>query len=500
MLAEMADVAGFFVFKGYTMESISSESSAPASVEAPSATPAPVADSTPAADAIQQTGTDPSQSVQEPVQSGETVAGSQDEFPDDAAFQALPGEQRASNWQKARTRIGEQNQRIEQLAPLEAFKPAVETIEQMGGWESVEPLLQLATNLFAPVVGEDGQQVFDQSGLPQYTAAPFVEGLAEQSLGTLSEILMHGFDIPVGEETLGHWLMRNRLGLDPSLLATYQAIQSPDQAREHIAASGGIDPALFEDVNPEYHDSLRSLISTRPGLRTEWEHMSDDAKSELLEDRRELLENRKYAEEQRRRDEEAVKERQQESRRRIEQTGQQSMAAAEQRVVNAQYDKLKQTATFFADEADNGDVWDDIIRRSATDLQSDPGLKKASQECNAWHLRLAEYEATGDRLKASQARVEIGKLERKLEKAFGDRVTERAGQWSRRLGGARAVHQQQIQDAKPRIEIGAAGDNSNGNPVPGYSPPPPGQRFGLSEERKLQLAAELKARNQTIGA
>jgi hypothetical protein len=490
---------GLFHFQGYTMESISSESSAPASVEAPSATPAPVADSTPAADAIQQAGTVPGQPATDQIQGDETVIANQDEFPDEQAFVQLPGEQRAENWKRARSRIGEQNERIEQLAALEPFKPAIETIEQMGGWDSVEPLLQLATNLFAPVVGEDGQQVFDQSGLPQYTAAPFVERLAEQSLGTLDEILLKAFDIPYGQETLGHKLFRERLGLDPNLLETYQKIQSPDQARELITQSGGIDPALFEGVNPEYHDSLRSLMSTRPGLKAEWAYMSDEAKSELLEDRKEQLENRKYAEEQRRRDEESAKERGLEAKRRIETAGQQSMTEAQDRVVNAQFAKLKQTATFFADEGDNTDVWEDIISRSANDLQKDPALKKASSECSAWHYRLAEYEAAGDRLKASQARVEIGKLERKLEKAFGDRVTERAGQWSRRLGGARAVQQQQIQDAKPRIEIGSAGDNSTGNPPPAYSPPPTGMRFGMSEERKQQLAADLRARRQAMG-
>ena len=486
------------------MESITSESSAPASVEAPSPTPAPVADSTPAvADANQQTGTIPGQSAPEPSQSGETVTGSQDEFPDDQTFSALPGTERVSNWQRARTRIGEQNLQIgelnKQVEQFSTFKPAAEAIEQMGGWESVEPMLELATNLFAPVVGEDGQQVLDQSGLPQYTALPFVERLAEQSLGTLSEILYHGFDMPMGQETLGHWLMRNRLGLDPSLLATYQQIQSPEQARELITRSGGIDPVVFEGVNPEFHNALRTLLNNRPGLRDQWEGMSDDAKEELLQDQQELLENRKYAEEQRRRDQESERERQAAAKNRIEEAGQRSMADAETRVVNAQFAKLKQTATFFADEADNADVWDDIIRRSANDLQQDPALAKQSRECHAWHVKLAEYEAARDILKASQARVEIGKLERKLEKAFGDFVTTRTGQWSRRLGGARAVHQQQINDAKPRIEIGSAGDNSNGAQTPGYSPPPAGMRFGMSEERKLQLARELAARRQAGG-
>jgi len=480
------------------MESISSETSPAVSPETSPVTPTDSTPSTSVAE-TQQAGPETGQPAIDQIQGGETVTANQDEFPDEQAFVQLPGEQRAENWKRARTRIGEQNQRIEQLASLEAFKPAVETIEQMGGWESVEPLLQLATNLFAPVVGEDGQQVFDQSGLPQYTSAPFVENLAQQSMGTLSEILLHGFDIPLGEETLGHWLLRNRLGLDPNMLATYQQIQSPEQARDYITRSGGIDPALFEDVTPEYHDSLRSLMGTRPGLASEWGNMSDEAKEELLQDRRELLENRKYAEEQRRRDEQTAAERTAAAEERIKAAGQQSMATAEQRVVDAQLAKLKQTATFFADEADNSDVWDDIIRHSANQLQKDPDLAKKSKECQAWHHKLAEYEAARDVLKASQARVEIGKLERKLEKAFGDAVTARTGQWSRRLGGARAAHQQQITEAKPRIEIGSAGDNSSGNPPQIHSPAPPGQRFGMSEERKMQLARELAARKQAMG-
>jgi hypothetical protein len=326
-----------------------------------------------------------------------------------------------------------------------------------------------------------------------------VDGLAQQSPGTLQEILMRGVDSPFGQETLGHWLFRERFGLDPNLLSLYQQIQSPDQAREHITRTGGIDPAIYEEVNPDYHNALTSLMKSRPGLGQEWPNMSDDAKAELLELQQGLLENNQYVTEQRRKDAEAEKQRQDAAKARIETTGQQSMAVAEQRVVNAQLAKLKQTATFFADEDDNNDVWEDIISRSATDLQKDPTLAKYSQDCRAWHVELAKHEAAKDVLKASQARVEIGKLERKLEKAFGDFVATRTGQWSRRLGGARAVHQQQITDAKPRIEIDSAGDSSNGTQGPAYSPPPVGQRFGMSEERKLQLAAELRARRQQMG-
>lgn len=478
---------------------ITSESSS-ASLEAPSATPAPAAESTPAADAIQQVGSDPNQPAQVSTQSGEAVAGSQDEFPDDATFQAMPGEQRASNWQKARTRIGELNRQVGELSQLEAYKPMVEELDALGGWESVQPLLELATQLRAPLVGEDGQPVLDPStGLPQYTAAPFVEGLARESLGTLDDILWRAIDVPYDGETLGHRLFRERFGLDPNLISLYQQIQSPEQAREFITRSGGIDPALFEGVHPQYHDVLKSLINSRPALRNVWESLEDDARSELLEDHRFLLENRKYAEEQRQRDQEAARERETAAKQRIEQAGLQAMSAADTRVRDAQLAKLKQTATFFADEADNADIWDDILSRSAGDILNNPELKPKIENWRAWNIQLAQFEAVGDRLKASQARVEISKLERKLEKEFGDRVTARTGQWSRRLGGARADHQQRIQDAKPRIEIDGVGDNSSSSPAPSYSPPPAGQRFGMSEERKRELAAQLAARRMAGG-
>jgi hypothetical protein len=57
------------------------------------------------------------------------------QLPDDEAFGQLPGVERATNWQKARTRIAELNGRVEQLAQLEAQKPIFEKIEEMGGFK-----------------------------------------------------------------------------------------------------------------------------------------------------------------------------------------------------------------------------------------------------------------------------------------------------------------------------------------------------------------------------
>jgi hypothetical protein len=479
------------------MEINTSSESSTASVEAPSATPAPAADSTPAvADAIQPTGTDTGQPAQEPSQSGETVAGSQDDFPDDQAFSALPGEQRATNWQKARARIGELNQRVEQLSTLETFKPIADSIEQMGGWERAEPLLQLATNLFAPAVDEQGQPITDpRTGLPQYTAAPFVEQLAAQSLDTVSEILWRAFDVGVNDqETLGHWLLRERLGLDPALITTYQQIKSPEQAREYITSAGGIDPAIYEGVKPEYHEALTSLMNTRPGLRKEWEMMTDEARTELLEDRKEILEGKQFREEQQAHIAQQKQEREQAWKQQVQQAGERIIDEVRQRSISATAEKLKQKAVFFQDESDNQIVWNDIIQYGTSSVERDSQLSVDLGKIESLYHFQALCEARGDRLKANQAKVEADRLVTGINRAFGDFVTKRTAWWSSKLGASRTAQQQQITDARPRIEIDSAGDTSNGHQIPTYSPPPPGQRFGLTEERKQQLAAQLKAR------
>jgi hypothetical protein len=447
-------------------------------------------------EAVNPTGTTTGQPLAQPEPKvGETVAVPSEELPDDQAFQQLPGEQRASNWSKARARIGELNQRVEQLSQLEPFQPVAQSLDEMGGWETVEPRLQLANQLFSPATDEQGNAIVDNFGYPVYTPAPFVNSLAAESPQMLADIIWNAWEAPISGsgETYGNWLLRN-IGLDPSLIETYKQIQSPDQARQHIVASGAIDPAVYEGIKPEYHDALKSLLTTRPGLRAEWDLIGDDAKQELLEERKTNLEAQAFIQDRKSRDQQEDQQRQQGARERIEQAGNQLVDDAQQKTVNAQYERLQQTATFFSDAADNQVVWNNIIQSAAQKLETDPKLGADSVRASDLYKLSAQYEAYGDRFRAREARVQADRLAIKLSKAFGDAVTLETGVWSRRLGGVRAAQQQQIQSAQPRIEIGSTGGNPTPREQRQVPTAPTGQRFGYSDEMIEQRAQELRNR------
>lgn len=475
------------------MDGITSPDTSVASTEtavSPTATPASATGS----EAVQSTGPEAGQPAIESPNPA-TVAGDQDEFPDDASLQALPGVERASNWERLRTRHGELKQRVEQLSQLESFQPVIQSLDEMGGWETVEPRLQLANQLFAQATDETGEAVYDDNGYPVYSPAPFVDSLAAESPQMMADIMWQAFHTPVNGngDTYGNWLLRN-IGLDPKLIDTYKQIQSPDQARNYIVQSGGIDPAVYEGVNPEYHDALKSLLTTRPGLRKEWDVMEDEAKNELLQDRKDYLDSQSFIQDRKARDQQDDQQRQQAYRQQIEQAGGKLVYETQQKAVGAQYERLKQTATFFPDAADNQVVWDNIIQTAAEKLESDPKLGTDSKQAERLYRLSVQYEAQGDRLRAREARVQADRLGIKLNKAYGDLVTTETGIWSRRLGGVRAAQQQQINDAKPRIEIGSTG----GNPTPQQQrqvpTPQPGQRFGYSDEMIEQRAQELRNR------
>lgn len=474
------------------MDGITSPDTSVASTEtaAPSAaTPASATGS----EAVQSTETAISQPAIESPDPA-TVAGDQDEFPDDASLQALPGVERASNWERLRTRHGELKQRVEQLSQLESFQPVIQSLDEMGGWETVEPRLQLANQLFAQATDEQGEPVLDDYGNPVYTPAPFVESLAVESPQMLGDLIWQAFHTPINgsNDTFGNWLLRN-LGVSLPL-ETLRQLQSPDQARNFIVQSGGIDPAVYEGVNPEYHDALKSLLTTRPGLRQEWDVMSDEAKNELLEEKKANLDSQAFIQDRKARDSREDDQRKEAHRQQIEQAGGKLVYETQQKAVGAQYERLKQTATFFPDAADNQVVWDNIIQTAAEKLESDPKLGADSKQAERLYRLSVQYEAQGDRLRAREARVQADRLGIKLNKAYGDLVTTETGIWSRRLGGVRAAQQQQINDAKPRIEIGSTG----GNPTPQQQrqvpTPQPGQRFGYSDEMVEQRAQELRNR------
>lgn len=479
------------------MEQITSESSGASTgaVEAtPASSPAP---STSVTDANQQTGNVPGQSAQQPIQGGESVTANQDNFPDEQAFLQLEGAQRAENWKRARARIGELNQRVEQLSAMEAHRPMLDQIEQLGGWDNLQPEIELARGLFTPRMDEYGQQVMNpQTGLPEYTAAPFVENLAEQSPSTLWEILLTACDQPWGNESFGHYFLRERLGLDPGLISTYQQISSPRDAAQYIVRNGGVDPAELETINTDYQDAYRSFT---PQQRQEFQLMGDEAKAQWLEERKELLETRKFRQEQAAQIEQAKRDKEAEWQRHVLQQGENLLSQVRQNSIDTAMQRLKADAVLFPDQPDNQIVWDDAVQYGIGKVEADPALQGDLNRCNELYRLTAYYEATRDTWKAKQSRIEADKLAKKLEGRFGNYVTERVKWWSDKVAGGRSAHQQQVNNAQPRIEIGSPGATSNGQQNGSPVPAPAGQRYGLDQGRINQLAAQLAARRQQGG-
>lgn len=460
----------------------------------PSATPAEM---TPSASVSDTVVSQPNADVQE-AQESQPVAGSQpapstEDFPDEAAFQTLSGQEQKSNWQRIREQYAETKRQLADLQPLAEQKPIFEQLEEMGGWESLQQKAQTLDKLFAPELDPVTQQpVIDpNTGLPRYTARPFVESLGEQSPNTLAEVLWHGVDMPLNDqETLGHWFLRERFGLDPALLETYQQIQSPQDANKYIAQASGFDPVEFDVIPESYHGVYKTLS---PELRAEVQAMTDTARSQYLAQAQELAESRQFRDEQK-----AWQAQQREAQERafqqqvqaygnqiIEERRNVSMATANQ--------LLQEKANFFPEKESNEIIWNEAINAAIQRLSDDPTMASKVTACDNAYRLAALYEMQKDTWKAAQARTEAERYANQLDLKFRNYLTERIGTWSKLVGAARNGHQQMVNNAQPRPEINGNGGQSTSQAPMQPANAPTGQRFGLSNDRIQQLTAQLQA-------
>lgn len=409
------------------------------------------------------------------------------EFPDDASFQTLSPEARRSNWQQLR------DQYAETKGKLGESQAAKEQLDARGGFDRLASQAEWGESLFSPLLDPETQEhLYDANDMPQYTAEPFIQRLATDSPSTFGEIMWKGFDMPSPynpDETIGHTFMRERLGLDPALLPAYQSIKSPqDVAR--FSQSGSITPEELEAIPAQYHEVYKTFS---PAQREELSLVTNtDALNAFLSDKQELFENRKFREEQRE-FQEAQKQREQEVfQQRVEQEAERLKSSARDATVNAAREKLKTEAQLSPDPAVNEMIWNEIIRTSAEQILQDPLLAKDNATCERLYDLAARYAQQGDRFRAQEAQVQADRLATKLSGRFNNFVAQRTGIWSKAMGGARAVTQQQIQNLQPRAEIGSGGATGNGKQV--LSNPTHPNGFGFSPERIAQFQAELEQR------
>lgn len=429
------------------------------------ATPAAVA-STPTTEALQPNQAQPDSTTGSQPPIGESPTPSQEiEFPDDATFQGLPPEQRRSNWQQLRDQYAETKRRLGELSQYESFKPTVEQLEQRGGYDRLSQQAEWADSLFSPLIDpETNEYVYDPDGMLQYTAEPFIERLLDESPSTFGEVMWRGFDMPSPynpDETIGHWFLRERLGLNPELLATYQQIQSPkDGARFMHPAS--ISPDELSAIPDRYHELYRALT---PELRDEVGLMGDVAREQFLANQHELYENRKFREEQKAWQQEQQQRERQAFQSYVQQESERLRQSVRDATVNAAKEKLKSEAVFSQDQAVNGAIWDEIISWSANQVMADPILAKDNATCERLYDLSVQYDVQGDRFKAQEARIKADQLATKLSGRFNNFITARTAFWSKPLGAARSATQQQIQNLQPRAEIGTGSPAANKRPI-----------------------------------
>lgn len=415
----------------------------------------------------------------------ETVdAASGDEFPDDAAFQQLPGEQRGSQWKNARSRIAELNNQVRQYAEL-------------GEVDQLKADVELTRSLFGYRQDADGNVVIDQDGLPQPTALPFLRQLREQAPDTFYTMMWEGLREQIDQdEKVGDWLFQQYYGLNPQLLDIYKQIQSPQDALRY--APQLVDPAELTGIPRELHEAYKSFSpEDRDDLQDLYVRNEQRFLARLSE-RQENLDNQKFIAEQRQREEQSKQEQRQQWENGIKQKTLDRGNAKWEQTVASQQERLKTQYQPFGIENSEGNemVYSDIVTFAESALKAPALQQKIETAWNQYYLH-EYYSATGNQILAARSLADADKLALELQREFAKAATQRVEQWNKHLKG-RTAPSAPVNGAtrQPALNNAAQTPNPANNGQPQYKEP---GRFGLSPGRINEIAAQLameKARGE----
>ncbi len=416
------------------------------------------------------------------LQASETATDAPVELPDEQTFEQLAGPERGQNWKQARARIAELNEKVNGFT---AYQPVIEQIEQLGGWDRIQQHAEVGSLLFAQV--ED-----PQTGQVRLTAEPLIERLASESPNTLGELVWKGIHQPSPwnpDETIAHAFLRDYLGLDPSLLDTYRQIQNPADAQKYFAP-GQITPEELANIPPQFHDAYKSLS---PKQREDFPYLDEATKSEWLQDKTDALQARQFIAAQNAEKEQQKQQAAELFQSRVEQRGRELGLEARNVALASARDKLKSDAVFSADAEVNEAFHSEAIQWAAGQLLADPASAHDDDRADKLYELAAEAELRGDKMQSSQYKLQADALAKKLEGRFLNMLTKRTAFWSKALGGARQVQQQQVEQARPRAEIASSNQSPGQNPRSqtvghGFAPTP--QR--LAQYEQMLRAAQMQ--------
>ena len=435
-------------------------------------------------------GSEPTPAQSQPVTGAESAGATPgDEFPDDAAFQALPGEERGSQWQRARSRITELNNRVRELDGQSA------QYAELGDVGQLKTDAELTRSLFGYAQDEQGNTLYDQqTGMPYISTASFQDQLQAQSPDTYYTMLWEATDRPIDQNgTVGDWILREKYGLDPQLVETYKQIQSPQDALRYAPQS--VSSAELEGIPGDLHDAYKTFdAQDRYDLQ---QLFGQDEQRFLarLSERKQNLDNQKFIAEQRQRDEQVKQDQKQRWENTIRQNADTRGQTKWDTTVNSQLDKLKTQYQPFGpdDVAGNQMVYEDIISH-ATKAVTSPAFQQRLQAADHNYYLHEYYTATGNQMLAARALADAEKAALELQREFAKAATLRVEQWNQRF--------------KNRSAAPVNGQSQQQNPNPANPPNPPAAdgeprrlapgSFGLSNARKNELAAQLAMRKASL--
>lgn len=427
--------------------------------------------------------TQPAEAQEQVVNSG-TPAPTipEDEFPDDQAFQQLPGEQRSANWQQARARIKELNGQLREVSERAAIATQ---LEELGGLESLRADADFARTLFSSYKqDESGNPITDpQTGMPYITAQPFIEQLQQQSPDTFYTMMWEALAQPIDQsQTVGDWLLQKKYGLDPKLLDAYKQIQSPNDLQRFAPQAVHQDELTW--IPQELHDAYKTFSSQD---RQRFQDTPVDQEQDVfdkLQERKELLENRKFVQETKA--EKAEQKRLDDERWElgIKQNTQKVIQEKQQQTINAQLERLKtQYQPFGPEDADGNQMVYESALLAGDKIFENPAIKQKAASAGNFYYQAERYRATGNAAPASRAQAQADAITLELQREYSKAVSAHIDKWNTRLKGRIVAAQPQPQPTTPQQPAHVAPARNQ--------PTAPANGFKISPERINQIAAQL---------
>ena len=413
---------------------------------------------------------------------GETVTPSPEEdFPDETAFRALPGEEQKSNWQRIRARVAELNAERRELSERAAIATQ---LEELGGLDALTADAQIARALFSHQQDENGNPIVDpQTGMPYLTAMPGLTQMQQQSSDAFYTMMWEGVDMQVdGSQSVGDWLLANKFGLNPALIDTYRQIQSPADAMRY--APQAVHPDELANVPEEWHEAYKSFDATDRETLQELA-FSDEARFHArLQERAQNQEAQKFIQDAKQREQRDADARQRQWEQSIVQQTQNIIGQKREQTINAQMERLKSAfQPFGPDSPGNAMVYDSILT-TAEKVVDRPEIAQKAESATNFYYQAERYRATGNALLASQAQAKADALTLDVQREYAKAATQAMEQWNTYLKGRIVAAQSQQTQT---VAHAAPPPQAQGQPQQQQQP----GKFGLGPDRIAHLASQL---------